>query len=320
MSKELTNYAGHLLSENNPEVKRKFENHFVEQTFRHYLALKVPADDIVKFFHKAQVTGADPIKDQIFLIPRNVNVGKNGRDEWTTVGTVVFSYHFVETKAVESGEYEGYTLKTGVMSYFDPIIGKAKDMLACEAIVVRKGKQYPFTAWWDEYVQTGKYGVTAQWKGKPHLMLEKCAKAGALRAAFPEWLSGAYTQEEMGAIEKEGTETIETTLAENKEVEKVQEIQERIEKKIEIAESMPEISSLTDLIGVRMGIITEGKTIDQKGKAMVKLLGVRKFDELKNKSLDELKAINKNLGGIVEETKARKEKSAKPTFNLENPS
>lgn len=312
---EITNYSGYLLSNDNPEVRRKFENHFVEQTFRHYLALKVPADDIVKFFHKAQVTGADPIKDQIFLIPRNVNVGKNGKDEWVTVGTVVFSYHFVETKAQESGQYEGYTVKTGVMSYFDPIEGKAKDVLGCEAVVMRNGKSYPFTAWWPEYVQTNKWGVTAQWKGKPHLMLEKCAKAGALRAAFPEWLSGAYTQEEMGAIENEGTDVIETTLAENKEVKKSEEIKERIEQKIIQAENMGEIEGLMEKIRVVLGELTEGETAVTKGLAMFNNLGVSKFEDLKKKSLDELKMGLSKIEELLREKRIR----AKPSFKLENP-
>ncbi len=306
-------FNSYLLSRDNPEVKRNFEEVFVLQTFKHFQALKVPTDDIIKYFHKAQVTGADPLRDQIFLIPRNVNVGKNGKDEWVTVGTIVFSYHFVETKAVETKEYEGYTLKTGVASYFDPISGKAKDMLSCEAIVTRKGKNYPFTAWWDEYVQTNKWGVTSQWKTKPHLMLEKCAKAGALRAAFPEWLSGAYTQEEMGAIEKDEDSVIETTFTQQKELEKVEEIQERIDQKIIQAENMGEIESLMDLMRIRMGILTDGKSIKQKGKMMVELLGVNKFEDLKTKSLDELKAKNVSLGQLIEENKKRE----KPAFKLE---
>jgi len=313
MSKEITSYASYLLSKDNPEVKRTFEAVYIEQVFRHFLALKVTPDDIIKFFHKAQVTGADPLRDQIYLIPRNVNVKKDGRDNWVTVGTIVFSYHFVETKAVETKEYEGYTLKTGVGKYFDPILAKEKDMLMCEAVVTRKGKTYPFTAWWDEYVQTNSYGVTAQWKSKPHLMLEKCAKAGALRAAFPEWLSGAYTQEEMGAIER-GDESIETTFTQEKEVEKVKEIEERIEKKIVQAENMGDIESLMDLMKTRMGILAEGKTVNQKGKMMVDLLGVNKFDELKTKSLDELKAKNVSLGQLIEEEKKRQ----KPSFKLES--
>lgn len=324
MSRDVVNYSSQLLSKENPEVKRNFEAVFIEQTFRHYLALRVPVDDIVKYFHKAQVTGADPLKDQIFLIPRNVNIGKNGRDEWVVVGTVVFSYHFVETKAVESGEYEGYTLKTGVMSYYDPILNKAKDMLACEAIVTRKGKQYPFTAWWDEYVQTGKYGVTATWKGKPHLMIEKCAKAGALRAAFPEWLSGAFTQEEMGSVEKDENAAIETTLAEEKEVEKVVAIEERIEKKIVQAESMGEVEGLMEKIKVSLGSLTEGETVVTKGLAMFNTLGVHKFDDLKKKSVDELKAGLVTISEQLKEKKLRdKEKTRKttekPSFTLENP-
>lgn len=315
MSKEVTTYSSYLLSKDNPDVQRTFEAVYVEGIFRHFLALKVPADDIVKFFHKAQVTGADPLRDQIFLIPRNVNVKKDGRDNWVTVGTIVFSYHFVESKAVQTNEYEGYTIKTGVAKYFDPILAKEKDMLMSEAVVTRKGKTYPFTAWWDEYVQTNSYGVTTQWKSKPHLMLEKCAKAGALRAAFPEWLSGAYTQEEMGSIEKGDQDAIETTFTQNKEVEKRQEIEERLEQKAIQAENMGEIDSIMDLMKTRMGILTEGKTVAQKGKAMSELLGVNKFEDLKSKSLEELKAKNVSLGQLIEENKKRE----KPKFTLENP-
>lgn len=314
MSKELTTYSQYLLSKDNPDVQRTFEKVYIEQVFRHFMALKVPADDIIKFFHKAQVTGADPLRDQIFLIPRNVNIGKNGRDEWVTVGTIVFSYHFVETKAVETKEYEGYTIKTGVAKYFDPILAKEKDMLMSEAVVTRKGRQYPFTAWWDEYVQTSKHGVTAQWKGKPHLMLEKCAKAGALRAAFPEWLSGAYTQEEMGAIER-GDESIETTFTQNKEVEKREEIEERIEQKIIQAESMGEIEGLMEKIKASMSKLTEGETVVTKGLAMHELLGVLKFDELKKFSVAELAAKLETVDGQIQEKKLRN----KPSFKLENP-
>jgi phage recombination protein Bet len=317
------NYPSLLLSKDNKDVVKHFEDNYVEHFFKHFLALKVPADDIVKFFHKAQVTGADPLKDQIYLIPRNTKVKKDGREEWVTVGTVVFSYHFVESKAVETGEYEGYTIKTGVASYFDPIAGKAKDMLMSECIVTRKGKQYPFTAWWDEYVQTNSYGVTTQWKTKPHLMLEKCAKAGALRSAFPEWLSGAYTQEEMGAIEKDD-DAISAEFSRKEEVEKREEIQARIEQKIESAENMDQIEGLLLSLQSQMGELTTGLDLKAKGKAMQEHLGVNKFDDMKKKSLAELTLKNDELKKLLEEKKTRElnktaekvGKGSKPSFNL----
>jgi phage recombination protein Bet len=320
------NYPSLLLSKDNKEVVKHFEDHYVEHFFKHFLALKVPADDIVKFFHKAQITGADPLKDQIYLIPRNTKIKKDGREEWVTVGTVVFSYHFVESKAVETKEYEGYTIKTGVASYFDPIAGKAKDMLMSECIVTRNGKTYPFTAWWDEYVQTNSYGVTTQWKTKPHLMLEKCAKAGALRSAFPEWLSGAYTQEEMGAIEKDD-DAISAEFTRKEEVEKKEEIQARIDQKIESADNMDKIEGLLQSIQTQMGTLTTGLDLKAKGKAMVEHLGVNKFDDLKKKSLADLELKDKELKEVLAEKQKREfdeaakktgkdPKNTKPTFNL----
>lgn len=98
-----------------------------------------------------------------------------------------------------------------------------------------------------------------------------------------------------------------------KEVERRDEAHERLEQKALIAESMPEIESIMDLMKTRMGILTEGQTVAKKGKAMVELLGVNKFEELKTKSLDELKAKNKALGQLIEENKRRE----KPSFSLE---
>lgn len=55
------------------------------------------------------------------------------------------------------------------------------------------------TAYWDEYVQTKKDGhPNNMWSKYPHVMLAKCAESLALRKAFPNELSGVYTDAEMG--------------------------------------------------------------------------------------------------------------------------
>jgi hypothetical protein len=90
--------------------------------------------------------------------------------------------------------------------------------------------------------------------------------------------------------------------------------EQRIEKKAVQAENMPEIESIIELIRLRMGLIMEGKTVAEKGRAIMELLGVSKFEDLKSKSLDELKAKNASLGELIEEQKRR----ARPSFRLED--
>jgi len=326
MSNQLStnSYASLLLSKDNKDVVKYFEDSYVENQFKYFMAQKVPVSDIVKYFHKAQVSGADPLMEQIYLIPRNVKVKKNGRDEYETVGTIVFSYHFIEVKAQASKEYQGYSEKIGQGMYFDPETNKEVPMLCATIIVKRSGFEYPYTAWYREYVKTSSYGVTSAWK-KPMVMLRKCAMAGALRSEFPEWLSGSYTREEMGAIEKDD-DSIEAEFNRQEAAEKTIQIQENIEKKIEKTENMDEVNSLCLAIQDCMSFLMKGLSVADKGKAMSDLLGVKKFDDIKTKSLDELRLRDSELRVLIKE-KADREIAAtktkttpsnnKPTFKLE---
>lgn len=68
------------------------------------------------------------------------------------------------------------------------------------------GQKIPYTASarYSEYVQTKKDGSpNSMWTNKPFIMLGKCAEALALRKAFPDELSGMYSDEEMGQADNE---------------------------------------------------------------------------------------------------------------------
>lgn len=58
---------------------------------------------------------------------------------------------------------------------------------------------YTATARWSEYRRLMKDGsLMPNWKSMPHIMLDKCAEALALRKAFTESLGGIYERAEFG--------------------------------------------------------------------------------------------------------------------------
>ena len=62
-------------------------------------------------------------------------------------------------------------------------------------VVAGQIAETPAVAHWGEYAVTGNAG--RMWSDKPALMLAKCAEALALRKAFPNDMSGLYTDDEM---------------------------------------------------------------------------------------------------------------------------
>jgi len=296
------------------EVKRSFAADYIAQLFKTYTC---DQSDIVQFLHQAQLSGANPVLKEIYLIERNTKVkGEFGQDRWVKRGTVVYSYNFLLRVAAQTKEFDGYTEDFKVEKVFDPILKKTgSEELVCTVTVKRRGHgEYPYTARWSEYDQDN-----TQWRSKPYVMLGKTALAGALRRAFPEAMGGVYLEEEfreddleMEAIAKEKDKAIEVSV--EKKIEKQAVLTEKIENEDERTKAI-------ELIKERLGKITKGQDATQKGLALKEICGVLKFQDLGQKTLDELNAIAKKALDIFEEQvnkEVAKKKSAKEnTFTIE---
>lgn len=282
------NYSQILLKEN---VKRTFEENYLKMLFEKHKEL--PKSDIVEFIHKAQQVGANPSLNQIFLIERNANV--NG--QWRKVGTVVFSYNFIQAIANQVGGYDGYTMKTEVIDKFCPVSGEVKKTLAAVCTVKRNGVEFPYTAFYDEYCVTGKDGKPqGTWLAKPYMMIEKCALSGALRRAFPEALSGMYCEEEMESISHETKISDEKNFIETQVVDKIVQKEEKTERveKIKAEDEDERANSLEALMQI-LSAVSLGMTAAQKAKIMLDFTGCKSWKEVQTKTLEEIKESIKKL-------------------------
>lgn len=135
-------------------------------------------DELSLFLHQCKKTGLDPLSKQIYFQKRG---GK------MTILTGIDGYRLI---AHRSGLYAGA----------DPTIFDNEEDPKKATVTVYKivaGVRCPFsaTARWEQYFPGDAQGF--MWRKMPHLMLEKCAEALALRKAFPAELSGVYTDAEM---------------------------------------------------------------------------------------------------------------------------
>ena len=153
----------------------------------------------IDFIHKAQLTGADPRLNQIYLVVHDTwNAATQSK---IPMGTVIHDYKFMMMKAEQTGELDEKWVDIVEDPYLDIQSGRKRPSWTAAATVIRKGKKTVFKARFWEYVKLNKDGsIGGNWKGMPMFMLEKCAMASALRWAFPESLGSIYVHEEMERV------------------------------------------------------------------------------------------------------------------------
>lgn len=158
--------------------------------------------DLAVFMHVAQRTGLDPFARQIHFIQR--------QGKWT-IQTAIDGYRLI---ARRSADHAHETLSIGESQWCSQD-GQWADVwlsdsppAAARVTVLRDGQPFPAIALWREYVQTKSNGeVTAMWRQRPAGQLAKCAEALALRKAFPQDLSGIYTDDEMASAHRDAPAT-----------------------------------------------------------------------------------------------------------------
>jgi phage recombination protein Bet len=169
------------------------------------IAPKATNDELQLFLYQAKRTGLDPLTRQIYAIHRNCKEIEFGKEVWKEKMSIQTSIDGFRVVAERSGSYGGQDEPV-----FNEVDGK---IISCKVTVYRfRGDvRYPAAvglAYWDEYVQTNKYGPSPMWKKMPHTMISKVAEALALRKAYPQDLSGLYTSDEMNQVDNVKPEVV----------------------------------------------------------------------------------------------------------------
>jgi len=151
------------------------------------------------FVAQCKRTGLDPFNRQIYLQERR---SKNQQGNWESKKNVQVSIDGFRVIAQRSGVYAGQVGPhwCGDDGVWREVWLETKPPRAARVGVLRQDFKEPLwaVARWESYVQTKQDGFpNAMWGKMPDLMLAKVAEALALRKAFPNDLSGLYSDTEM---------------------------------------------------------------------------------------------------------------------------
>jgi phage recombination protein Bet len=159
-----------------------------------------PAGDLQVFLHVAQRSGLDPFSRQLYMIGRWDS--REQRKKWT-IQTGIDGFRIIAER------HRHYVGQVGPQWCADD--GRWRDVwtettppAAARVGVLRSDWQQPVyaTVMFAEFAERNRQGdLTPMWSGKSAHMIAKVAEAHALRKAFPQDLSGMYTEDEMAHVD-----------------------------------------------------------------------------------------------------------------------
>ncbi len=152
-------------------------------------------NELKLFLMVAKRSGLDPFTKQIHFVKRKTKFGEVG-----TIQTGIDGFRAIGERSGTLAGIDDAVFDTEMENH----PGKAS--VTVWRIVNDIRVSFTASARWAEYAQPGSNGYKSMWDKMPYLMLGKCAEALALRKAFPNDLSGLYTNEEMQQAEGETVE------------------------------------------------------------------------------------------------------------------
>lgn len=178
-----------------------------------------PEDEQDSFIRSCQRTKLDPFTKQIYATKRyQKQRDASGQTKRIPTLVVVTGIMGLTAVAVRTGQYDGCEIWwAGNEGGWREEWLDQDPPAAAKCIVYHKSRSHPEVAIarWQSFVgqtydfDTKTWNISDFWAKMPEWMLSKCAKAAALRGAFPDQLSGVYIGEELeSGVTEEITEPI----------------------------------------------------------------------------------------------------------------
>jgi len=167
----------------------------------------IPDAEFKLFILKCQASGMNPLLSEAFCVKRRQNIGNKDRPEWVDVFQFTPGEQGMEGRADDFADYRGIRAaavyekdkividpSTGEVSHQYNPAGDRGKLLGAWAIAYREGRKTPV-----EYVRIDEYfdSRNPKWSTSPATMIVKCARAAALRRAYPNKFDGIFVREEL---------------------------------------------------------------------------------------------------------------------------